>query len=183
MAVAGMTLLSRWGFGRNPSPSQKVPALKVRVSVVILRGGKILLIRHRRDARFYWVLPGGGLETGEGLVAGAAREVREETGLDVKILRLLYVAEVLSPSGKKDVLNLIFLGEQAEEGQRIRPSRQWQVEEPHFLPLDDLPSIDLYPPIAIEIVEDALAEWQGPIRFLGNVWRDMDAVREWPGPG
>ena len=162
MTVAGMTLLSRWGFGRKPHPGQEGPVLKVRVAVVMLRGETILLIRHRRDARLYWVLPGGGLETGEPLVAAAAREVREETGLDVQIRRLLYVAEVISPAGAQHVLNLIFLADQTEDDPRIRPSRQWQVEEPHFLPLDDLPSIYLYPPIAIQILKDAVAEWQGP---------------------
>lgn len=178
MAAEGLMALSRWGLGRRPCPSQDKPAVKVRVSAVILRGEKILLIRHRRDARFYWVLPGGGLEIGESLMACAAREVHEETGLDVKILRLLYVGEILYPSRKKHVLNLIFLGEQAETDQRIRPSRHWRIEEPHFIPLGDLASIELYPPIAIEILEDAQAEWQGPIRFLGNRWRDMDEGSE-----
>jgi 8-oxo-dGTP diphosphatase len=179
MSAEGMALFSRWGFRRNPRPDRHEPALKVRVSVVLLRGGKILLIRHRRDARFYWVLPGGGLETGETLVAAAAREVREEAGLHVEILRPLYLAEVLWPSGKKHVLNLIFLGAQAESDQQVQPSRQWQIEEPHFLPLEDLASIDLYPPIAGEILEDAAAGWQTPIRFLGNRWRDMEELPAW----
>jgi 8-oxo-dGTP diphosphatase len=150
------------------------PGVKIRVSVVLVRGGEILLIRHRRDARFYWDLPGGGLERGEGLTACAAREVQEETGLDINILRLLYVGEVLSPSGEKHVLNLIFLGALMEEGQPIRPSRHWTIEEPHFIPLQDVPSLELYPAIAFEILEDVQAGWDGPIRFLGNLWVDVD---------
>lgn len=178
MSTGGLTALARWGFGRSPRPSQIDPALKVRVSVIILRGERILLTRHRRDARFYWVLPGGGLEAGEGLVECAVREVREETGLDVKILRLLYIGEVLPPSREKHVLNLVFLGE-VEPDQRLHPSRHWQSEEPHFVPLEDLASVDLYPPIAIEILEDVQAKWQGSIRFLGNLWRNMEEVPEW----
>jgi len=85
------------------------------------------------------------------------------------------------PLAEAIVLNLIFLGEQTKEAQRIRPSRQWQIEEPHFIPLEDLPSIDLCPPIGTETLEDAVAERQGPIRFLGNLWRDMDEVPEWRG--
>jgi 8-oxo-dGTP diphosphatase len=181
MSPRGLTALARWGFGRGPRPPRTEPALKVRVSVVVLRGERILLTRHRRDARFYWVLPGGGLETGEDLATCAAREVREETGLDAKILRLLYVGEVLSPSRKQHVLNLIFLGE-VEPDQPLRPSRHWQIEEPHFIPLEDLASIEFYPPIAIEILEDAEAKWQGPIRLLGNLWRNMDETPEWRSP-
>lgn len=148
--------------------------MKVRVSVVLVRGEEILLIRHRRDARFYWVLPGGGLESRESLAACAAREVREETGLEVRIPRLLYVGEVRSPSGGKHVLELIFLGELVEPGQPIRPSRHWTIEEPRFIPLQDVPSLELYPAIAFEILEDVQAGWDGPIRFLGNLWVDVD---------
>ena len=146
--------------------------MKVRVSAVVIRGNEILLIHHRRDARFYWVLPGGGLEPGEGLRACGAREVREETGLDVRIRRLMYVSEVRSPSREKHVLDLTFLGELTESGQAIRPSRHWTIEEPRFRPLGNLPSVELYPAIAFEILEDAQAGWNGPIRFLGNLWLD-----------
>jgi ADP-ribose pyrophosphatase YjhB (NUDIX family) len=114
--------LSSWALGRDRRPPQGKD-VKVRVAVVLPRGEEILLIRHRRDARHYWVLPGGGLEPGESLTACGSREVREETGLEVGIRRLLYVGEVRSPSGRKHVLDLIFLGELAEVGQRLRPSR------------------------------------------------------------
>lgn len=172
MESQGSTILSRWGLGRSPRPPEAKRGVKVRVSVVLPRGEEILLVRHRRDARFYWVLPGGGLEPGEGLRACGAREVREETGLDVKIPRLLYVREVLSPSHRKHVLDLIFLGQLVEVDQPIRPSRHWTIEEPRFIPFRDLPSVELYPAIAFEILEDAQSRWERPIRFLGNLWLD-----------
>lgn len=182
MESQGSTILSRLGIVRSPGPPQGEPGVKVRVSVVLVRGEEILVIRHRRDARFYWVLPGGRLERGEGLTECAAREVREETGLDVKVPRLLYVSEVLSLSGKKHVLDLTFLGELVEVGQPIRPSRYWTIEEPHFVRLLDLPSLELYPAIAFEILEDVQAEWNGPIRFLGNLWVDADLEATLPTP-
>lgn len=174
MPGEGLSVLSRWGLGRTERPSCEKRGLKVRGSVVLVRGGEILLIRHRRDARFYWVLPGGGLEEGERVTTCGAREVREETGLEINVRRLLYVSEVLSPSRKKHVMDLIFLGESVEAGQPIRPSRHWTIEEPRFVPLRDLPSVELYPPIAFEILEDAQAGWEGPIRFLGNLWVDVE---------
>jgi len=41
----------------------------------------------------YWSLPGGVLEAGETLEQGIAREVLEETGLEVKPLRMLEIFE------------------------------------------------------------------------------------------
>ncbi|WP_203909133.1 NUDIX hydrolase [Rhizocola hellebori] len=52
-------------------------------SGVVLDGnGNVLLIHHRNHGR--WLCPGGEIEADEDPLAGAAREVREETGIDVE---------------------------------------------------------------------------------------------------
>ena len=62
-----------------------------RYQGVILRRHHILLIQHRehQSGHSYWLLPGGGLEPGESEEACVRREMREETGLEVKVERLL----------------------------------------------------------------------------------------------
>ena len=47
---------------------------------------KEVLLVQRRDLPV-WVLPGGGLDPGETPEEGVIREVEEETGLQVKIVR------------------------------------------------------------------------------------------------
>lgn len=56
---------------------------------LVERDGQLLLVR--QDGQ--WFLPGGMLEPGETHAAGARREVREETGVDVEITELLALSE------------------------------------------------------------------------------------------
>jgi ADP-ribose pyrophosphatase YjhB (NUDIX family) len=73
---------------------------KVRYQGAILQGSQLLLIQHREhtSGRFYWVLPGGGQETGESEEECVHREMQEETGLEVKVERLL-IDEPETPGG------------------------------------------------------------------------------------
>jgi len=61
-----------------------------------------------------WNLPGGHLELGERLVAGAEREVREELGQDLSVTGLLGVYTGL---GAHHFLNLVFTARTDNDGQ------------------------------------------------------------------
>lgn len=65
------------------------PRFRVGVFAVIERDGCYLLAR-RSDIP-WWNLPGGGLEYDEALEEGVAREVREEIGAEVEVVRLVGV--------------------------------------------------------------------------------------------
>jgi mutator protein MutT len=55
---------------------------------------RVLLIeRGKEPLKGFWSLPGGVLETGEYLEEAVRREVREETGLEVKVLELFEIFE------------------------------------------------------------------------------------------
>ena len=67
----------------------KVQAIRPSVSAVILRDGRVLL-QQRADGG-QWGLPGGSVEIGETVTAAVEREVREETGFEVTVDRLIGV--------------------------------------------------------------------------------------------
>ena len=58
---------------------------------LILREGRILLMRMRRTGRY--ALPGGGIELGETVEQGLKREVREEAGIEIALGRFAHFHE------------------------------------------------------------------------------------------
>jgi len=64
----------------------------IGVGAIILRPGKILLLKRRNaPAKGKWSIPGGVVEVGERLEDAVIRETKEETCLDVEAPRLLDV--------------------------------------------------------------------------------------------
>lgn len=55
--------------------------------------GQLLLVQHfdPHAQRHYWILPGSGREAGETFAEAAVREVFEETGVTVRIVRRMRV--------------------------------------------------------------------------------------------
>lgn len=47
----------------------------------------------RKDLQEYYTFPGGGLENGETLEEGVVREIKEEFGINVKVIKKLYEME------------------------------------------------------------------------------------------
>lgn len=68
----------------------KVQAVRPSVSAVIWDGDGRVLLQQRSDSG-QWGLPGGSVEIGESVTDAIAREVREETGLTVRVGRLIGV--------------------------------------------------------------------------------------------
>jgi len=66
----------------------------VGVGGVVIESGRALLIRRGSEPlRGQWSIPGGTLELGESLVEGVARELLEETGLQVRVLEMIEVLD------------------------------------------------------------------------------------------
>ena len=70
----------------------RTPRLKARV--VIERDGQILCVLHAKpDQEPFWCLPGGNVDDGETLHAGAIRELHEEVGVEVETDGVILVVD------------------------------------------------------------------------------------------
>ena len=90
------------------TPGNGDPPL-VGVGVAVVDEGRILLVqRGQEPAKGQWAVPGGKVNGGERLKEAAAREVAEETGLDVEIGEVIWVGEHISEHGH--IVLIDFLG-------------------------------------------------------------------------
>jgi 8-oxo-dGTP diphosphatase len=75
----------------------------VGIGGVVIEDGRALLIRRGSEPlRGQWSIPGGTLELGESLQAGVARELLEETALEVRVLDLIEVFDRIFPAEPGD---------------------------------------------------------------------------------
>src|SRR2546428_11954505 len=68
----------------------------IAVGVIVVRDGKVLLIRRGKErGGGFGAVPGGMVDLGETSRQAAAREAEEETGLDVEVGEVFWVADAI----------------------------------------------------------------------------------------
>jgi mutator protein MutT len=73
----------------------------IGVGAIIIKRGRILMAqRGKEPLKGWWSLPGGALEIGESLKDAVCREVREETGLEVRPTRMFEIFERIMPDAE-----------------------------------------------------------------------------------
>lgn len=122
-----------------PEPTE-VYRPHVGVHLILIRDGKVLLLR-RADTGFadgYWSVPGGCLDEGETLPAGAAREAHEELGIgiDPADLAFAHLCHHADPDGQARLGTFFTATRWTGEPHNVEPGKASTID---WFKLDDLP--------------------------------------------
>ena len=124
---------------RNPLPTADV--------IIELDHDKIVLIK-RKNIPFEWAIPGGFVDYGESLESAAVREAKEETGLDVTLIRQLHTYSRPDRDPRHHTITTVFIASATGT-----PVAADDAAEIGVFSKDDLPS-----PLAFDH-EDILADY------------------------
>jgi ADP-ribose pyrophosphatase YjhB (NUDIX family) len=145
---------------------------RIRVSAILRWNDRILLCRHEKGSKEYWLLPGGGVNSGESLVDALHRELGEEIGIDeeLPVEGPVAIVDSISPERSfvpKHVVHIIFAGDLGGRSLEAVTSHDAAVRGHRLFGVDDLNSVVLHPPL-----QRFLQRWQpgDPVVYLGALW-------------
>ena len=119
---------------------------RLRAALWVVRDGRVLMAEHRKAGATYYLLPGGGVDPGEGWDEAAAREVREELGVTARVTGLLGLYENRSPDGSRHILHAIFRADL--DGEPAPTGEDERVVGCRWVSPDELSALTVFPDLA-----------------------------------
>jgi ADP-ribose pyrophosphatase YjhB (NUDIX family) len=138
------------GFVHFPDP-------KVVVIGLVVHRAKVLLVRRASEpAKGLWSLPGGYMDAGEMPAEALQRELHEEVGLPIQIVRFMDFFPIASTHGRNAGIVLAFYAQPADEPGVLQCAEEVSAADwfaSHELPTD----------LAFESTHTLLARWQSEL--------------------
>ena len=125
---------------------------RIRVSAVLRWRDGLLLCRHEKHGKEYWLLPGGGLHSGESLLQALRSELREELGIsdDLPFEGPVALVDSIAPPNTratKHVVHIIFAADLTGRSLETVSSEDAAVRGHRLFTFDELDEVVLHPPI------------------------------------
>ena len=142
----------------NPANSGSTdrPRFLIHVSVVVRRGGELLIVQEAKsESRGRWNLPGGHVEHGEALLDAAKRELREEALLDLPMTHILGIYT------RPQAIRFVFAATSSDQ----QPKAGDEVLDAKFLPIETIQSIPDEHLVAPQVLRAILRDVRSDIGY------------------
>lgn len=128
----------------------------IRAATIVLKDGKVLLVKSKYQNEEFYLFPGGGMEFGETAEACAARETLEETGVNVCIKDLFHVNEyIYRTDWNKRSISLFFIAEVLDIS-NPETNDEGKIKEVEWVDLGNLDKIEVKPKKVAEMLSESL---------------------------
>lgn len=157
-------------------------AIRCAAKALIVKDGRVLLNRCRRgDGSVYYDLPGGGQHQYESMEQAVLREVREEAGIEVRILRFAALAEEIYTDEKlrqkypdySHRMMHIFLAEPVDSVAGAPTEKDRGMEESEWISIDVVEDLPEVRPTTVQRRIREIVEGGAPV-YLGTEYVDWN---------
>jgi N utilization substance protein B len=124
----------------------KFPIEKKAGAVVYAHYNNEIYFAFVHDVFGYWTLSKGSIEEGENEEDGAIREIKEEMGLDIKIIKLLDHNEYIASHPEKGKIRkkVVFFLAESEYKEIILEKGTGGLDDARWFPLEEIPNLKMY---------------------------------------
>lgn len=131
----------------KPCGISRRKGILVVVGALVRRNNELLLVKRKKKPwKDYWAIPGGKIKFGESLEEAVKREVREETGIDIKVIRLLGVQTVIIKKNGKIVDHFLLIDFEAYPLENeLKPNTE-EIDEVRWVKFSELEKYRLSSP-------------------------------------
>ncbi|MDO5655223.1 MAG: NUDIX hydrolase [Flavobacteriaceae bacterium] len=139
---------------------EKIDRFNIRVYGLLILEDALMILREPYAGEILLKFPGGGIEFGESLIEGLARELKEELNLELKSYRHFYTQEEFLVSkfkSNEQLLTIYYLIEVKNSEELIVMDHN--IEEVIWIPMSQLTNDMVNLPIDQKVIEMLLKIW------------------------